>query len=153
MTRVVFAFLLSCSVAVAADSSTDRSVHAQGKTSTESLLRAEAPYIAKARATYRAAKKRYLAGLPRGDRFTVRYRLREPGTHRSEGIIVEVAAIKGSEIYGHIASEASLIGARPGQPVRFSESEIEDWSIVHPDGRQEGNFLGKFLSELQRQKT
>ncbi len=150
MTRVV-AYLVICSAVAAADPSTDRPIHAQGKADVESPLQAEAPSIVKARATYPRAKKRYLSGLPRGYSFMVRYRLREPGTHRSEGIIIEVEVIRGTQIYGRIAREVSLIGARPSQRVSFSESEIEDWTISHPDGSEEGSFVKKFLTKLQRQ--
>ena len=150
MTRNV-GFLVICSAVAAAEPSAGRPVHARGKNNVEALLQAEAPYIAKGRATYPAAKKRYLARLPRGYIFLVRYRLRAPGTHRSEGVFVEVNAIKGDKIYGRIASEVDVVRSfRPWQHVSFPESEIEDWSILHPDGSEEGNFVGKFLERLQR---
>ena len=44
----------------------DKPVRGVGKKSYDALMKAEAPYIAKAHATYPAARKRFLAGLPRG---------------------------------------------------------------------------------------
>ncbi|MBK7538639.1 MAG: hypothetical protein IPI49_25370 [Myxococcales bacterium] len=32
-----------------------------------------------------------------------------------------------------------------GDPVQFSEQEVEDWTISRPDGSEEGNVVGKFL--------
>ena len=33
-----------------------------------------------------------------------------------------------------------LLGVRS-----FPESEVLDWTIVHPDGHDEGNYVGKFM--------
>ena len=64
--------------------------HAEKKAPVDKPIRAEgdaavaydkaiAPYVAKAKRTYPAAKKRYLAGLPPGWRFCVSYRLTHLG--------------------------------------------------------------------------
>ena len=148
------AILAICPVIAVAQPSSDTLVRASGRKPVEDLLRAEQPYIAKARATYPGAKKRYLAGLPRGSTFAVRYRLREAGSHRSEGVFIVVAAIKAGHIYGHIANRPVVApGFRLGQGVSFAESEIEDWTIRHRNGTEEGNFVGKFLERLRRQKS
>src|SRR5438105_2018133 len=68
------------------------------------VVKAEAPYIAKGRATYPIAKKRYLAGLPRGCRFEVRKRLTDPGGILNEEVFIEVDGIKDGKVYGRIGS-------------------------------------------------
>lgn len=32
----------------------------------------------------------------------------------------------------------------------FPESEVVDWTILSPDGKEEGNFVGKFLDEYYK---
>jgi hypothetical protein len=92
---------------VVAQRAPDKPAISAGKESYDALLRAEAPYIAKARATYPAAKKRYLAGLPRGYRFEVRKRLADPGGVAFEEVFIEIDAIKDGKVM--VASAASSV--------------------------------------------
>ena len=39
----------------------------------------------------------------------------------------------------------SVRAYRQGQRISFPESEVWDWTIIHPDGREEGNYVGKFI--------
>jgi uncharacterized protein YegJ (DUF2314 family) len=118
--------------------------------------RAIAPYVAKARASYPAAKKRFLAGLPRGYTFSVWIRLVQLPTKgqrgRFEDVFVLVDAIKGNKVTGRIANiPDNVTNYREGQRISVSESEIRNWVIVRPDGSEEGNVVGKFLeSESKR---
>jgi uncharacterized protein YegJ (DUF2314 family) len=124
----------------------DKPQRAAGEKQIDRLLEAEKPYIAKGRATYPAAKKRYLAGLPRGNTFTVRKHLADPGGQRNEEVFVYVDSIKGGKVYGRIASELEAVRSyRKGQRISFPESEVLDWTIIHPDGSEEGNYVGKFI--------
>jgi hypothetical protein len=76
--------------------------------------RAIAPYVAKARATYPAAKKRFLAGLPRGHVFAVQMRLQGIDKAKKEvqvaDVFVLVHAIKNGKIYGAIDSPVLIVG-------------------------------------------
>jgi hypothetical protein len=124
----------------------DKLQRAAGQKQIDRLLEAEKPYMAKGRATYPAAKKRYLAGLPRGYTFTVRKHLADLGGGRNEEVFVYVDSIKGGKVYGRIASELSAVRSyRQGQRISFPESEVLDWTIIHPDGSEEGNYVGKFI--------
>ncbi len=124
----------------------DKPSRAAGQKQIDQLLEAEKPYIAKGRATYPAAKKRYLAGLPQGYTFTVRKHLADRGGDRNEEVFVYVDAIKGGKVSGRIASELTAVRSyRQGQRIFFSESEVLDWTIIHPDGSEEGNYVGKFI--------
>lgn len=151
MTRI-FLVLLMFSIVAGAKPSVDQNVGAVGKEGVEAMLRAEAPYIAKGRATYPNAKRRYLAGLPPGYTFLVRKHLAEPGTHKTEGVYFEVDAIKDGKIYGRIG-EVDLRTFRRGQRISFSESDIEDWAILHPDGSTEGNYVAKYLEKARSAYT
>jgi uncharacterized protein YegJ (DUF2314 family) len=110
------------------------------------MERAIAPVIEQARKSYPDAKKRYLAGLPSGQRFSVVTKLQSPG--RTEAVFITVTAIKGNQIMGRIDSEIrGVAGYKAGESIILAESDIVDWVIVRPDGSEEGNLVGKFLEE------
>lgn len=107
--------------------------------------KAIAPYIAKARATYPAAKQRFLAGLPPGHRFSVRIRLVDRDG-KFEDAFIGVETIKAGTITGVINSHLDLVtDYKKGQRMSFPESRIDNWLILRPDGTEEGNAVGKFL--------
>src|SRR5690242_16441324 len=111
----VLPVLLILSVVTDAQSAGEEPVNLIGKQQLEAI----APYVAKARATYPTAKRRYLAGLPPSYSFAVRKHLIEPSTHRMEGVYIEVAAIKGGKIYGRIANDVNLPSFHRGQRISF----------------------------------
>jgi hypothetical protein len=109
------------------------------------------PSVEKARKTYPEAKKRYLAGLPRGYTFYLTTQLRDR-EGRFEQTFIEVREIRNRTVKGIIANDIRLVsGYEIGDPYSFPESEILDWTITAPDGTEEGNFVGKFLDEYQKQ--
>jgi uncharacterized protein YegJ (DUF2314 family) len=111
--------------------------------------RAIAPYVAKARATYPEAKKRFLAGLPPGSRFSVRAPLSDPDGKREDSFIA-VEKISGGKITGTIANQLTLVSRyKKGQRITIPESQIDNWVIVRPDGTEEGNPVGKFLDHYK----
>jgi hypothetical protein len=120
-----------------------------GGTSPKEILAAYddaiAPYVAKGRATYPAAKKRFLSGLPPGNRLLVRVRLRQ--RNKVEECFVEVTSIKDETITGNINSIDILTSYKKGQRITILEGEIKDWLIQYPNGAQEGNVVGKFLNQ------
>jgi hypothetical protein len=115
--------------------------------------RAVAPYVAKARATYPAAKKRFLAGLPPGHTFAVMVRLQAIDHANKEvqqaDVFVDVHAIKNRKIYGRINSPMPISAYKRGQLISFPESEIINWLIQRPDGSEEGNAVGKFVDHYK----
>jgi uncharacterized protein YegJ (DUF2314 family) len=111
--------------------------------------KAIAPYVAKARATYPEAKKRFLAGLPAGYRFSVRVPLFDPDGNREDSF-VRVYEIKNGKIMGVIESELNLVKSyKTGQQITCSESKIDNWLILRPNGTEEGNYVGKFLDHYR----
>jgi hypothetical protein len=123
-----------------------------GMTSKEKLAaydRAIAPYVAKARATYPSAKKRFLAGLPPGHRFSVRVPLFDADGSREDSF-VDVEKISGGKITGTIATNLLLVSRyKTGQRITIPESQIDNWLILRPDGTEEGNAVGKFLDHYK----
>ena len=112
------------------------------------IYRAMKPYIRRARATYPAAKKRWIKGLPAGHYFFVVTRIRDQeGTE--EQVYISVARIRGGIIKGYIYNKPKNVsGYQFKQPYTFPENHIIDWVISKPSGEQEGNYVGKYLSSL-----
>jgi uncharacterized protein YegJ (DUF2314 family) len=109
-----------------------------------------APYIKTARATYPAARTRFLAGLPPRNQFFVVTRLVDSSGHW-EQVFVRVTTIDGETITGIISSDIRLVsGFKAGQSYAFTEPALIDWLITRPDGSEEGNVVGKFLDTQKR---
>jgi uncharacterized protein YegJ (DUF2314 family) len=134
----------------------DRPVQTEGNAAI-AYDKAIAPYVAKARATWPAAKKRFLAGLPWGWSFAVSYRLLQTDQptkqERFEDTFVDVKEIKGGMIRGTIGNKLGVVtNYHQGQSIEFPESEIMNWVFIRPDGSEEnGNVLGKFLEHYKPQ--
>lgn len=135
----------------------DKVQRMRGDKQFEAMERAIAPYVAKARATYPAAKKRFLAGLPPNYLFTVWLPFDEidkkTKEYRQESVFVVVVKISGGKIYGRINNKVLLLKKyRYGDPVQFPESRVQNWCIVRPDGSEEGNYVGNFLDHWKPPK-
>lgn len=126
----------------------DKPIPLGSKAQLDAYDKAIAPYVAKARATYPLAKKRFLSGLPSGHKFVVRTRLTD--SHgKVEDCLVQVESIKDGNITGTINRVDILDNYKAGQRVAFSESRIDNWLILRPDGTEEGNYVGKFLDHYK----
>jgi uncharacterized protein YegJ (DUF2314 family) len=104
-----------------------------------------APHIEEAKKTYPSAKEKFKAGLPDGQSFFVTTRLYDAsGTF--EQVFIAVSKIDNGVIAGRIWSDIRRVqGYKHGDSYSFPEVDILDWLITHPDGSEEGNFVGKFL--------
>lgn len=112
-----------------------------------------APYVAEAKRTYPAAKERFLTGLPVGQSFFVTTRLYD-GSGDFEQVFIAVRSIENGIISGRIWSDINRVqGYNLGDDYTFTESDILDWLISHPDGSEEGNFVGKYLDALYSSGT
>ena len=106
--------------------------------------RAIAPYVEQARKSWPGARKRYLAGLPKGEILFITVQLHEG--EKMEQCFLQVLRIDKGQIVGTIATELiSLKKLHNGDPVTVKEAELVDWMIARPDGSEEGNVVGKFL--------
>jgi hypothetical protein len=124
----------------------DKPVHSSNPREITDVERAIAPYVAKARKTYPAAKKRFLAGLPPKYLFSLTTKLWDRSHMRFEVVFVVAEQIKGGRVTGHLATHTNQpVGYQFGDRITFAEAEVMDWTIVHPDGTEEGNIVGKFM--------
>ena len=151
MKFIVPSFVLAL-VTATAQQPPDKPAVGVGKTYQDALIKAEKPYIEKGRATYPAAKKRFLVGLPQGYAFQVRKRLNNAGSTDFEEVFVHVDAINDGVVRGRILNKPEVVlSFHQGQQISFPESEVPDWTIVHPDGREEGNYVGRFIDTYKPQ--
>ena len=150
--RAITLFLLLAATAASAQTRDyaktpqDKPVHSEGAQQASDVERAIAPYVAKARKTYPAAKKRFLAGLPPKYLFSLTTKLWDRSHTKFEVVFVVADKISGGKVTGHLASHTKQpVGYNFGDQITFPESEVMDWTIVHPDGTEEGNVVGNFL--------
>ena len=111
-----------------------------------------APYVAMARETLPEAIERFEQGLPPKHQFSVTTRIY--GEHGNwEQIFVHVKKMKKGVITGRIISNIeSVPGYHYGDRIKVKMEDIYDWTIVLPDGKEEGNYVGKMLDVLKEQK-
>jgi serine protease inhibitor ecotin len=155
--RIVTSVLLATVICVSAQTRDypktppDKPARAQGAQQATDIGRAIVPYIAKARKTYPAAKKRFLAGLPPKYLFSLTTKLWDRSHTKFEVVFVVADQIKNDTVAGHLATHTKQpVGYDYGDRISFPESEIMDWTIVHPEGTEEGNVVGKFLDNYHR---
>jgi hypothetical protein len=103
------------------------------------------PYVDQARRTWPETRLRFVKGLPWSYELLVTARISD-GLGRQEQVFVSVSRVDGRTIFGRIQSDIRAIsGWRRGDPYELDERELIDWTIVAPDGTEEGNVVGKFL--------
>ena len=141
------ALVLGAAAALASQPQTppDRPVAAASEEQTAKIEAAIKPYVEQARKTWPDAKRRYLAGLPKGNQFFVTARLRSDDGSFEQAFVV-VDKIEKGKIYGRIASDVrALPNFHFNDKFTLSEEELLDWTIIDQFGSEEGNVVGKFL--------
>jgi uncharacterized protein YegJ (DUF2314 family) len=136
-------------VEVAPNGPPDRPFTPQAWCQWNAAVRAMEPYVAKARNSYPAAKRRFLAGLPPRHTFFVTTRLND-GAGGIEQAFVAVDTIVGTRIVGRIWNDIARVrGYVRGQRHELGEQDLIDWMIARPDGSEEGNVVGLFIETWQ----
>src|ERR1051325_2488745 len=148
--RAVTSILLFAAVTASAQTRPktppDKPVHASDAQQASDVDRAIAPYVAQARKSYPTAKKRFTAGLPPNYLFSLTTKLWDRSHTKFEVVFVVADKISDGKVVGHLATHTKQpVGYNYGDRITFPESEVMDWTIVHPDGTEEGNVVGKFL--------
>ena len=109
-----------------------------------------APAVKQAHKTLPQAKKRFLAGLPPDESFFLTTRIYDTDG-KYEQVFVRVAKWGKDKIEGTIASDLNLVEEyKTNQSIEFPEKAILDWTIAKADGREKGNYVGKFIDTLQQ---
>lgn len=91
------------------------------------------------------AKKRFLAGLPQGDQFLLTVRVVATDTSFRQAS-ARVLGWRGGTVQALLLPEAAdAAGAAEPLPVSFPETAVMDWTLLRASGREEGNYVGKYL--------
>jgi len=107
------------------------------------------PYVSKALKTLPKAKSRFLKGLNKGEAFFLTTRIYDYEGN-FEQIFVRVISWNNNLIKGTIANRLNRVkGFKYGQLIEFPEKAVLDWLITKANGKEEGNFVGKFLDTLR----
>ena len=91
------------------------------------------------------AKKRFLAGLPQGDQFLLSVRVIATDTSFRQ-VSARVLGWHGGTVQALLLPD-DADSANPGepQPVSFPETAVVDWTLLRASGREEGNYVGRYL--------
>lgn len=112
----------------------------------QKLEQAIAPLVKQARDTLLSVKNRFLVGLPPGDYLLLTIRLYDPDK-KMEQVFAKVQSWNDTKITGQIGSKIEVLKSyKLGDLVSFNEGDVFDWTIMKRDGTDEGNLIGKFLS-------
>ncbi|MFZ0945819.1 MAG: hypothetical protein WB930_09110 [Syntrophobacteraceae bacterium] len=107
------------------------------------------PYVEEAKRTYSQAKARFRSGLPAGYTFLVTIDLHENNVN--ENAYMAVRKISDGKITAVLVTKLIRVKSyQYGMQCVFPESMVVDWTIISPDGKEEGNFVGKFLDEYYK---
>ncbi|SFQ75779.1 hypothetical protein [Hymenobacter arizonensis] len=101
--------------------------------------------IREAQRTLPQAKKRFLAGLAHGDQFLLVVRVMATDTSFRQAS-ARVLGWHGNRVQALLLPEAagSASSAEP-VPVSFPETAVVDWTLRRASGREEGNYVGRYL--------
>ena len=97
------------------------------------------------------AKKKFLAGLPAGDQFLLSVRVLATDTSFRQ-VSARVLGWHGNTVQALLLPPE--VGAAPGAgaaptaeptPVSFPETAALDWTLLRAGGREEGNYVGRYL--------
>ncbi|GHS92057.1 hypothetical protein FACS1894139_13610 [Planctomycetales bacterium] len=98
--------------------------------------------IERARATLDDARVRYFGELRNRADFYCAVRL--GGGGKVEQVFVKVSAWD-DQIRGVIASPVEYANYQRGQTISFDAADVMDWAIKFPNGKIEGNYVGRAL--------
>ena len=103
-----------------------------------------APEILKAQQDLAEVKNRFKDGLKDNNTLYLTIRIAD-NYGNVEQVYIKTFIWKESTIMGQIANNLySVSGYRKGQSISFDESDILDWTLIDENGKEYGNYLGKF---------
>lgn len=111
----------------------------------------EAP-LREAQRTLARTRHRFARGLPADTHLYLTARLLNEAAV-PEPVVVRVASWEAGRVAGHIVRLDATSKPVATAPAEFEETAALDWSLLRPDGSEEGNYLGKFLDLQDRLTT
>ncbi len=107
--------------------------------------------VREARRTLAQAKKRYLAGLTEGGQLMLTVRVQAADTSFRQ-VAARVLGWHGSTVQVLLpgAADSQAAGSAEPVPVSLPEAAVLDWTIRRANGREEGNFVGRYLDTARQ---
>lgn len=105
--------------------------------------------LQQARRTLGQARKRYAAGLPGGTRCLVTVRVLASDTSFRQ-VQARVIGWRDGAVQALISPGEAASDAADLRPVSFPEAAVLDWTFLAANGREEGNFVGKYLDTARQ---
>jgi hypothetical protein len=117
------------------------------------LVRDEAAFadpIREAQRTLPQIRKRFQAGLPQGDQLLLVVRVLATDTSFRQAS-ARVLGWHGNKVQALLLPEADT-SASPAEPVpvSFPETAVVDWTLRRASGREEGNYVGRYLDTARQ---
>lgn len=117
------------------------------------LARAEtalADPVREALRTLPRAKKQFLAGLPDGDQLLLSVRVLATDTSFRQAS-ARVLGWRGGAVQALLLPGApDAAGPAEPTPVSFPEAAVLDWTLRRASGREEGNYVGRYLDTARQ---
>jgi hypothetical protein len=67
-------------------------------------------------------------------------------------VFVVITGVRSDTLVGYLASEIGLVTQfRRGDRMLVLPDAVLDWTVVRPDGSEEGNLIGKLIDSVQLQ--
>ncbi len=90
------------------------------------------------------AKKKFLAGLPLGDQFLLSVRVIATDTSFRQAS-ARVLGWHGNTVQALLLPPADAAPKAEPTPVSFPETAVVDWTLLRASGREEGNYVGRYI--------
>lgn len=110
----------------------------------KALDQALKPHMEQAQKTFPGARARFVAGLDKRQSLFVTTRIYDE-CGRSELVFISVARIEEGIVHGKIWTRPVVTNYRLRDSYAFPENQLVDWVIVHADGTEEGNVVGRLM--------
>ncbi|MBF9239208.1 hypothetical protein I2I05_17525 [Hymenobacter sp. BT683] len=106
--------------------------------------------LREAQRTLPQAKKRFQAGLPQGDQFLISVRVVASDTSFRQAS-ARVLGWRGNTVQALLLpEEANSASPMEPLPVSFPETAVVDWTLLRAGGREEGNYVGRYLDTARQ---
>lgn len=106
------------------------------------------PLVKKAQQELPKIKRQFDKGFKKGESFFLTTRIYD-AFGNFEQVFVKVQTWDNGKIQGTIANQLTAVkDFEFGQSIEFPESAVLDWLITDAEGKEKGNYIGKYLDSI-----
>lgn len=96
------------------------------------------------------ARKRFLAGLPEGDQLLLSVRVLATDTSFRQASVRVLGWHRNLVQALLLPAAADSSGPTEPVPISFPETAVLDWLLLRANGREEGNYVGRYLDTARQ---